>query len=71
MEIQSVLFPISKFSLAEAREWIIKHGFKKQFYRKKPETLGNYHRFRQLKPIEGAQYYVKKKDRGIMFVFMK
>jgi len=71
MIIQSIMFPINKFTLSQAASWIKKNNYKLSFYGKQPETLGKFHRFRQAAPKDTAKYYTKKLDNGIIFIFMK
>lgn len=70
MQVQSVLFPLDKFNMREAKKWIREHGYKDHYYRKQPEILDKYIRFRQKKPDKSAKYKTKVLDNGILLVLM-
>lgn len=46
MEIQTVIIPKDKFTLEQAKLWIIKNGFRDTFYGKPVDITENYYRFR-------------------------
>lgn len=70
MEIQSIIIPRNKYTEKEAVEFIKKHKFKVNFYRKKYEIKKNYFRFRQKAPHHFNQksYRLKTLSNGIKFV---
>lgn len=62
--VQSVLFDRDVFSKADATKWLNKNGF----ISIKVDKTKNYYRFRQVSPIEGNDYRIKKVTPGIKFV---
>lgn len=61
--VQSIIFKKTMFTKLQAKKWLIKHDFKTSVD-EKPET----YRFRQMEPVEGANYITKKIEPGISFV---
>ena len=66
-EVQSVIIPRSTFTLAKAKKWIKKNGYKESFYRKKVDITKDFYRFRQTAP-KYKKYRNKKLDNGVMLV---
>ncbi len=64
-EVHSVVFNKNKFNVNQARNWIMKHGFKEDYGIH--ETKNTY-RFRQIPPEEFDAFRVKKLKGGIFFV---
>ena len=66
--IQSVRFLKKRWTKAEARVWLIQHGFNPKYKGDNPQYK-NYHAFRQRDPLSvGRMYTQKSKDGGILFV---
>lgn len=65
-KVQTILFPKDKWTIANARSWLLLHGFiaKKVDRQYSPD----YYRWRQKPPKKSYRYYTKKLDNGIMFV---
>jgi hypothetical protein len=63
-ELQSILFPKSKFSVTEAVEWLKGHQYKYH----KVDTGDKYLRFRQREPIHGGRYRTKTLPNGVELV---
>jgi len=62
--VQTVLFPKAKFSIAEAVDWLKKHG-----YKHKDVDLGDkFVRFRQHEPVPGCRYITKTLPNGVEIV---
>lgn len=64
--LQTVLIPIS-VSLADSRKWLKEYDLN---YNKHRKTV-NFHRFMQVNPIIGAQFYTKTLPNGFELVFQK
>lgn len=62
-QIQSIVFPKSKFSLPQALEWLGRNGFTHRKVDITPNTL----RFRQHSPVPG-KYITKTLPNGIELV---
>lgn len=65
--VQSVLFPKSRFSVAQASEWLRAHKFRAG----KVHTTAQFHRFRQLPPDPSRQYLLVKLASGIRLVVFR
>lgn len=68
MSVQSVLLDKSHFSLSEANNWIKRNGYKIKFGNKSVHETKNKYRYRQLAPLPGVRYRIKKISPGIEFV---
>jgi len=62
--IQSVLFPRAKFSVAQARHWLGQRGFKST----KVHTTDIYHRFRQQAPDPNRHYILITLENGVKII---
>ena len=67
MEVQSVLFLRSLYTIASARKWLKKNGY---IYNKKVDISTNYFRFRQKSPVDKKKYRILKIKTGIKIVLM-
>ena len=67
VSLQTILFSYDFFDYNDAIDWLIKHGYRYDFYR----TTKNFMRFMQVNPIQNAQFSSKKIASGINFVFQK
>jgi hypothetical protein len=67
MSVQSVIIDKS-MGLQEANKWIKTHGFKTHFGEKPVHVTANKFRYRQLQPIQGMKYRIKKVSPQIEFV---
>jgi len=66
--IQSVRFLKSKYTKAEAREWLRAHGYNTNYKGDNPQYK-NYHAFRQIDPRLLGRMYTKKNASGdILFI---
>ena len=65
---QAILFPIDKYTTADARTWLDNHGFKpiKHVHKTK-----HFYRYRLKQPRVGARYYIIKMRNGILRVMME
>ena len=69
--LQSILVPKSRFSLEEAKKWILDNKYKVSYYGKQYHETKRYYRFRQHKNRRGKTYYIKKLPNGVKLVFYK
>jgi len=65
MSLQSILFPIDKFTLQTAKHWLLRNKYKTQFYdivtgridkKNSPRITQRYYRYRQLEPKSNKKY---------------
>ncbi len=64
-ELQTILVPMNKFTLAAAIAWVKHHSFKYQ----KVDIKHKYYRFRQRPPDKSRNYYSHKLKNGVVLVF--
>ena len=64
MGVQSVIIEKKFFSLKEAKEWILSHGY----YIFKIDETKNYYRFRQQDPSRYKHYFTKNVAKGVDFI---
>jgi hypothetical protein len=62
--LQTVLFPKSKFTIAQAIQWLKAHEMKYH----KVDTGDHYLRFRQMEPPTGGRYRTKTLPNGVELV---
>ena len=66
--IQSVRFLKKRWTKAEARVWLIQHGYNPRYKGDNPQYK-NWHAFRQIDPTSVGRMYTKKSGGGdILFV---
>jgi len=65
--LQTILFPKSKFDVIGAHKWVVDHGFTHN----KIDDDGNFIRFRQMIPLPHVEYYTKTLPNGVELVFAK
>lgn len=66
MVVQSVIFPLTRFTEQTARAWLQANGYNPKG---KMHITSNYLRFRQTEPIPGARYATFMADmRGVKLV---
>ena len=64
--LHAILFPKNLFSLNDAKKWLDSHNYK---YIHNRQTT-NIWRFRIKEQIKGYDFYTKKLNNGVEFVFM-
>jgi hypothetical protein len=70
-QVQSVLVPRSRYTLAQAKAWVKDHGYIVNYPGKTgPHTTADYYRFRQHPPSSSAKYVTIRTENtgGILFV---
>lgn len=67
MSVQSILFPIGKFTLSNSSAWLKHHGYKSEFEGKHAHKTENYYRYRQKAPSSKFKYrtITLDKEKGI------
>lgn len=65
--VQSVIIPRDKFSLAQAKAWIVENDYKTSFRGKGVDIKPNFWRFRQTPP-SFKDYRTKRIGHGIMLI---
>lgn len=69
MTLQTILLPIKHYpTLAEAKAYIKKHGYKLKWRNKLPEKKGNFWHFRQADKPKDKTYFTKLKGK-VQYVF--
>ena len=70
-KVQSVIFNKKKWDQKKANRWLKNHQFKTKFPGKKsPHITKKFIRYRQLKPIVGTKFRIKKLNNGIDLILM-